>query len=89
MAVEIKKIFRTLFGILFFFLGSFCAFIVLLNTVSVGNGRVSVDLKMDAYAAVSMCFYIIASAFFFWRGVRLMKPLKKREETIDFLGEEF
>lgn len=89
MAVEIKKIFRTLVGILFFFLSSFCAFVVLINTVTISNGGVDVDLRMDTYRAISMCFYIIASAFFLWRGVRLMKPPKKRKQPIDFLGEEF
>ncbi|HEY8954988.1 hypothetical protein [Chitinophaga sp.] len=89
MSVEIKKIFRTLVGILFFFLSSFCALVVLINTVTISHGSIRVDLKMDIYRAFSMCFYVVASAFFLWRGVRLIKPPKKRKETIDFLGEEF
>lgn len=89
MAVEIKKIFRTLVGILFFFLSSFCALIILINTVTISNGRIGVDLKMDTYRAISMCFYIIASGFFLWRGVRLIKPVKKRKDKIELFGEEF
>lgn len=89
MAVEIKKIFRTLVGILFFFLSSFCALVVLINTVTIHKGSIGVDLRMDTYRAISMCFYVIASGFFLWRGVRLMKPPKKQKQTIDFLGEEF
>jgi hypothetical protein len=89
MAIGVKKIFRLLFGVLCFFLSSCCALIVLMNTVTINKGRIGVDLRMSTYAAMTMCFYVIASAFFLWRGVRLMKPPKKKEQKTELLGEEF
>lgn len=89
MAIGVKKIFRLLFGLLCFFLSSFCALIVLMNTVTVNKGGIGVDLRMSTYTALTMCFYVIASAFFLWRGVRWIKPPRKKEQKTELLGEEF
>jgi uncharacterized membrane protein YqjE len=89
MAIGVKKIFRLLFGLLCFCLSSCCALIVLMNIVTVHKGRIGVDLRMSTNTAMIMCFYVIASAFFLWRGVRLMKPPKMKEQKTEFLGEEF
>lgn len=89
MAIEVKKIFRLLFGVLCFFLSSFCALIVLMNIVTVHKGGIGVDLRMSTRDAMVLCFYVIASAFFLWRGVRWIKPPKKKEQKTELLGEEF
>ncbi|MFX1707723.1 hypothetical protein PV783_27380 [Chitinophaga sp. CC14] len=89
MALGVKKIFRLLFGLLCFCLSSFCALIVLMNIITIHKGSIGVDFRMSTNTALVMCFYVIASAFFLWRGVRLMKPPKKKEEKTELLGEEF
>ncbi len=89
MAIGVKKIFRLLFGLLCFVLSSCCALIVLMNIITLHRGAIGLDLSMSTNTAMIMCFYVIASAFFLWRGVRLMKPPKKDEQKTELLGEEF